>query len=52
MLLGREAAFARLLRDAEAGILFNEHLAIALPNFVHACQPGAKGIRATEGRLS
>jgi ATP-dependent DNA ligase len=43
--LDRKAALARLLRDAETGILFNEHIAEDGPIvFAHACRLGAKGI--------
>jgi hypothetical protein len=39
------AALARLLRDTEAGILLNEHLAEDGPTvFAHPCQLGAEGI--------
>jgi hypothetical protein len=37
---------ARLLRDTEAGILLNEHIAEDGPTvFAHACRLGAEGIR-------
>ena len=43
--LGRKAALARLLRDSEAGILFNQHIAEdGAIVFAHACQLGAEGI--------
>jgi bifunctional non-homologous end joining protein LigD len=43
--LDRKAALARLLRDTEAGILLNEHLAEdGLTVFAHACRLGAEGI--------
>jgi bifunctional non-homologous end joining protein LigD len=43
--LDRKAALARLLRDTEAGILLNEHIAENGPTvFAHACQLGAEGI--------
>jgi bifunctional non-homologous end joining protein LigD len=43
--LDRKAALARLLRDTEAGILFNEHVAGDGPTvFEHACRLGAEGI--------
>jgi bifunctional non-homologous end joining protein LigD len=43
--LGRKYALARLLRDTEAGILFNEHIAEDGPTvFQHACRLGAEGI--------
>jgi bifunctional non-homologous end joining protein LigD len=43
--LDRKAALARLLRDAEAGILLNEHIAEdGATVFAHACQLGAEGI--------
>jgi bifunctional non-homologous end joining protein LigD len=46
-LLDRKAALARLLRDAEAGILLNEHVAADGPTvFAHACRLGAEGIVA------
>jgi bifunctional non-homologous end joining protein LigD len=38
-------ALARLLRDTEAGILLNEHVAEDGPTaFAHACRLGAEGI--------
>jgi ATP-dependent DNA ligase len=41
----RKAALARLLRNTEAGILFNEHIAEDGPVvFAHACRLGAEGI--------
>jgi bifunctional non-homologous end joining protein LigD len=43
--LDRKAALARLLRNTEAGILFNEHIAQDGPVvFAHACRLGAEGI--------
>jgi bifunctional non-homologous end joining protein LigD len=43
--LDRKAALARLLRDTEAGILLNEHVAEDGPAaFAHACRLGAEGI--------
>jgi bifunctional non-homologous end joining protein LigD len=43
--LDRKAALARLLRNTEAGILFNEHIAEDGPLvFAHACQLGAEGV--------
>jgi bifunctional non-homologous end joining protein LigD len=43
--LERKAALARLLRDAKAGILLNEHIAEdGATVFAHACQLGAEGI--------
>jgi len=43
--LERKAALARLLRDTEAGILLNEHVAGDGPTvFEHACRLGAEGI--------
>jgi bifunctional non-homologous end joining protein LigD len=43
--LERKAALARLLRDAKAGILLNEHIAEDGPTvFAHACRLGAEGI--------
>jgi bifunctional non-homologous end joining protein LigD len=43
--LDRKTALARLLRNTEAGILFNEHIAEDGPVvFAHACQLGAEGI--------
>ena len=43
--LDRKAALARLLRDTEAGILFNEHVAgDGQVVFEHACRLGAEGI--------
>jgi bifunctional non-homologous end joining protein LigD len=43
--LDRKAALARLLRNTEAGILFNEHIAADGPTvFEHACRLGAEGI--------
>jgi ATP-dependent DNA ligase len=42
--LDRKEPLARLLRDTEAGILFNEHMAEDGPTvFAHACRLGAKG---------
>jgi hypothetical protein len=44
-LLDRKAGLARLLRDSEAGILLNEHVAEDGPTvFAHACRLGAEGI--------
>jgi hypothetical protein len=41
----RKAALARLLRETEAGILLNEHIAEdGATVFAHACQLGAEGI--------
>jgi bifunctional non-homologous end joining protein LigD len=43
--LDRKAALARLLRNTEAGILLNEHIADDGPIvFAHACRLGAEGI--------
>jgi bifunctional non-homologous end joining protein LigD len=43
--LDRKAALARLLRDTEAGILLNKHVAEDGPAaFAHACRLGAEGI--------
>jgi bifunctional non-homologous end joining protein LigD len=43
--LDRKTALARLLRNTEAGILFNEHIAEdGAVVFAHACQLGAEGI--------
>jgi bifunctional non-homologous end joining protein LigD len=43
--LERKAALARLLRDTEAGILLNEHVAgDGATVFEHACRLGAEGI--------
>jgi hypothetical protein len=43
--LDRKAALTRLLRDAEAGILLNEHIAEdGATVFAHACRLGAEGI--------
>jgi bifunctional non-homologous end joining protein LigD len=43
--LERKAVLARLLRDTEAGILLNEHLAEdGATVFAHACRLGAEGI--------
>ena len=43
--LDRKAALARLLRDTEAGILLNEHIAEdGATVFAHACRLGAEGI--------
>ena len=43
--LDRKAELARLLRDTEAGILLNEHIAEDGPTvFAYACQLGAEGI--------
>jgi ATP-dependent DNA ligase len=44
-LLDRKASLARLLRDTDAGILRNEHVAEDGPTvFAHACRLGAEGI--------
>jgi hypothetical protein len=43
--LDRKAALARLLRNTEAGILLNDHVAEDGPTvFAHACRLGAEGI--------
>ena len=43
--LDRKAALARLLRDTEAGILLNEHIAEdGFAVFAPACRLGAEGI--------
>jgi bifunctional non-homologous end joining protein LigD len=43
--LDRKAALAQLLRNTEAGILFNEHIAgDGRVVFAHACRLGAEGI--------
>jgi bifunctional non-homologous end joining protein LigD len=43
--LDRKNALARLLRNTEARILFNEHIAEDGPTvFAHACGLGAEGI--------
>jgi bifunctional non-homologous end joining protein LigD len=43
--LDRKAALAHLLRNSEAGILFNEHIVEDGPVvFAHACRLGAEGI--------
>jgi hypothetical protein len=43
--LDRKNGLARLLRNSEAGILFNEHIAENGPVvFAHACRLGAEGI--------
>jgi bifunctional non-homologous end joining protein LigD len=43
--LDRKAALARLLRETEAGILLNEHIAEdGATVFAHVCQLGAEGI--------
>ena len=43
--LDRKAALVRLLRDTEAGIVFNEHVAGDGPTVLeHACRLGAEGI--------
>jgi hypothetical protein len=39
--LDRKAALARLLRNIESGILFNEHITEDGPVVFHACQLGA-----------
>ena len=48
--LDRKAALARLLRDTEAGIVLNEHVAGDGPTvFEHACRLGAEGIVSKRG---
>jgi bifunctional non-homologous end joining protein LigD len=43
--LDRKSTRARLLRNTQAGILFNEHIAEDGPVvFAHACRLGAEGI--------
>ncbi len=43
--LARKTALARLLRDTDAGIVLNEHIAGDGPTvFAHACRLGAEGI--------
>ena len=43
--LDRKNALARLLRNTQAGIVFNEHIAEDGPGvFAHACRLGAEGI--------
>jgi ATP-dependent DNA ligase len=43
--LDRKAALVRLLRETEAGILLNEHIAEdGATVFAYACQLGAEGI--------
>ena len=43
--LDRKTALARLLRDTDAGIVLNEHIAGDGPTvFAHACRLGAEGI--------
>jgi bifunctional non-homologous end joining protein LigD len=45
--LDRKAALAWLLRETEAGILLNEHIAENDPTvFAHACRLGAEGCDA------
>jgi ATP-dependent DNA ligase len=45
LFLERKTALARLLRNTEAGILLNEHVAEDGPTvFAHACRLGAEGI--------
>jgi hypothetical protein len=45
LFLDRKAALARLLRETEAGILLNEHIAEdGATVFAHACRLGAEGI--------
>jgi hypothetical protein len=47
----RKAALACLLRDTEAGILLNEHVAEHYPTvYKHACRLGAEGIVSKKGR--
>jgi bifunctional non-homologous end joining protein LigD len=44
-LLERKAALAKLLRDVNAGIVFNEHVVEeGAVVFAHACKLGAEGI--------
>jgi hypothetical protein len=44
--LDRKNALARLLRNTESGILFDEHIAKGDPVvFAHACRLGAEGTR-------
>jgi bifunctional non-homologous end joining protein LigD len=48
--LDRKAALARLLGDAKAGILLNEHIAEDGPIvFAYACRLGAEGIVSVDG---
>jgi bifunctional non-homologous end joining protein LigD len=48
--LDRKNALARLLRNPEAGILFNEHIAEdGSVVFAHACRLGAEGIVSKRG---
>jgi bifunctional non-homologous end joining protein LigD len=43
--LDRKVALAGLLRNTEAGMIFNEHVAEDGPTvFAHACRLGAEGI--------
>jgi bifunctional non-homologous end joining protein LigD len=45
LFLDRKNALAQLLRNTEAGILFNDHIAQDGPVvFTHACRLGAEGI--------
>ena len=49
-MLDRKAGLARLLRDSEAGILLNEHVAEDGPTvFAHAWRLGAEGIFSKKG---
>jgi hypothetical protein len=49
--LDRKAALARLLRNADAGILFNEHIAEDGPVvFAHGLPAWRRGHRVKEGR--
>jgi hypothetical protein len=53
--LDRKAALSRLLRDTEAGILFNEHIVEdGLVVFAHACKRGAEGMvfKRVDGAIS
>ena len=51
--LDRKNTLARLLRNTDAGILFNEHIAEDGPTvFPHACLLGAEGIQEGRRRLS
>ena len=48
--LDRKAALARLLRNTEAGILFDEHIAQDGPTvYAHTCRPGGRRHRVAEG---
>src|SRR5258708_40114508 len=50
--LDRKAALARLLRDTEAGILFNEHIAGDGPTvFEHACRLSRASCRSVSTAL-